>query len=88
MTLQLLKSIQEYSSQFGRKISKHLNYFFYSQLQILKILRIRTFLIVISIFPLAGSGWIVGARLSLLGNSSTASVEGTRELYMSNFWTS
>ena len=30
MTYQLLKSIKEYSSQFGLKISKYLNYFFCS----------------------------------------------------------
>ena len=35
-----------------------------------------------------GSGWIVGAGFGWLCNSSTASGEGTPELYISDFETS
>ena len=41
-----------------------------------------TVLIVISIFFLAGSGWIVGAGFGKLCNLSTASGEGTPKLYI------
>ena len=43
--------------------------------------------IAISIFPLAGSGWIVGAGFGELCNSSTTYGEGTPKLYSSNFGT-
>ena len=40
-------------------------------------------------FPLAGSGWIVGAGFGQFCNSSNATVEGTPELlYSSDFGTS
>ena len=85
MTYKLLESNSSCS------VVKFLNILIISfvvELYFLKILRIMNSLFVIYTFPLAGTGWIVGAGFCYLSNLSTASGKVTSELHSSNFGTS